>query len=174
MDSKNQIVIYKSPLKAIWLLLLCSLFVLPSIWMIISENDSRSIFYFCAGFFGLGYIVSIFNLFDRRPQIIITKNGIINRSIRKEIILWDFIKNAYLLTINKQHFICLVTEAKTKKKKTSTGWSVNLNKAFGAQEINLNTSLLKVNKQKLLGLINELIVNNEEQRDLIIIKYKLP
>lgn len=170
MDTKNQIVIYNSYTKALELFLLCSLFVFPSIWMVSKTGDVKKIFYFCIFFFGTGCIMAIFNFFDRRPKVIITEKGITD--VRRNIgfINWDCITSAYILTIYSQPFICLRTNLDTNKTSAGKRWYSNLNKAIGAQDINIGLGLLKVNNKKILAIINDLITA-EDHRSLVISNY---
>lgn len=169
----SQIVLHKSPLKALRLIGLSSLFVIPSIYFIITPDGPKVISWISIFFFGLGYIVGLLSLFDRRPQIIITPKGIWDRRLKIETIEWDNIYDAYLFDIEKQYFICLVVSKEVSEKIKSPKWVNALNEVMGAQEINLNTSDLKVNKEKLLTLIKQLYNEQHDKRLEIVSKSNL-
>jgi len=58
--------LFKSPWKAVKLIILCSLFVGISLYDLISHSNIEPVAlnWFCICFFGLGYPVGFFNLFD--------------------------------------------------------------------------------------------------------------
>lgn len=166
----KELKLYKSPLKSFRLILLCSPFIIGGIWMLsknIVPTDTKIIAWSSILFFGLGPIIAIFNLFDRRAQIIINKIGIFDKKIHNEIINWDIIQDAYSLDIHKQKFICLIIDKKfspSNKKGKSYNFVVKLNETIGAQELNLNISQIKVDSEKMKQFILSMINSNEEQR----------
>src|SRR5439155_24563091 len=93
--------IYKSPWKAIRMMLLCSIFVVPSILFLDSSN-SQWINWMSIIFFGLGYPVGLFQLFDRRPQIIVNEIGIFDRTLHADYINWEIIQDAYIASVRSQ------------------------------------------------------------------------
>ena len=111
------------------------------------------------GFFGLGYPVSLYHLFDRRPQVIINELGIFDRSTYTGFINWEVIRDAYPLDISEQKFICLVVderyEPSLKKGKLATAASAITKK--GAQALNLSLGHISVDEKKLTSFIKELI-----------------
>lgn len=78
--------IYKYPWKAIKLILLCTIFVLGGIFFLNQSDVPKFIAWFCILFFGLGYPIGLFQLLDRRPQIIINEIGIFDRTTHKDFI----------------------------------------------------------------------------------------
>ena len=86
-------------------------FVAIGIWQI----SSNELFTFdwimgliCTSFFSLGLFVGIFHFFDKRPQIIITEEGIWDRTTKQELIKWEEIIEAYPISISRQKFISLI------------------------------------------------------------------
>lgn len=163
----REIKLYKSPLKSLKLVVLSSIFVLPSIWFIMNKED-EIILWFCLCFFGLGFVLGLLNMFDRRAQIIINKVGIWDRTTKQDIIKWEFIENAYDVNVHKQLFISFKTNKKFVPKKKMYKWAKFLNKSVGAQNLNINVSYIKADIEKLLTLIN--ILKNEpiENREQVI------
>ncbi|RTZ02689.1 hypothetical protein EKL98_12545 [Flavobacterium bomense] len=168
----KEIRLYKNPIKSLRLLLLSSLFVIPSIWFIVNEKETKFIFWFCVCFFGIGFLISVFNILDRRVQIIITEVGIWDRSINQELIKWEFIQNAYDIEIHKQVFISIKTDERFVMKKKIYKWANNLNQKIGAQKINLNLSYIKVDLEKMITFINIMKTERIEEREKLIELYR--
>lgn len=166
--------LYKSPLKGLKILALTIPFVAIGVWMIletpIGSFDYR-IAWFCACFFGLGIPVGLFQVFDRRPQIIITEHGIWDRTNRQGEIHWDQIKDAYPLDIFKQQFVSLVLDDTFMMKKKLYKWAGNLHEAIGAQKVNLLLSQLNVDKRRMAAFIKEMAGAEKQNRYDILKKY---
>jgi len=72
----TEIKLFKSPLKSLKLLFISLIFVVAGIWLLLKTDDSKIISISAILFFGLGLLFGLFNVLDRRPQIIINKTGI--------------------------------------------------------------------------------------------------
>lgn len=167
----SEIILYKSPLKALRLIALSSVFVIPCSYFVYKgKNDWQLILSIC--FFSLGYIPGFFHLLDRRPQIVINTKGIWDRTLKLNTIPWHYIFDAYSITINKQDFICLVTDDKIANKKKIDKWAKTLNEDIGAQKINLNLSAVKANADTITSQILQLINESDEGRSDLINKFK--
>lgn len=168
----TEIKLYKSPIKSLRLFLLSSIFVIPCGWLVFVKGNNDLKLWFPLLFFGLGYLISLFHILDRRVQIIITKNGIWDRTTKLDLMNWELIKEVYEIDIYNQKFISIVTNEKLKSKKRIYSWTKYLNRKIGAQDINLNISQIKINNEKLVTLLN--ILKNEpiEARDKVIEIYK--
>lgn len=104
----TEIKLYKSPWKAIKLLGLTIPLVTVGIWLILRNESSlldRIMGWVGVPFFGFGFFLAFFHMFDRRPQIIINANGIWDRTTKQDFISWNLIKNAKPLNIFGQKFI---------------------------------------------------------------------
>ena len=151
-----EIKLYKSPWKSVKLILQCSIFVAIGIWGLMAGEMPALLGWLCIGFFGLGYPVALFHLFDRRPQIIINPVGVFDRTTHKDFINWEIIKDAYIIDIYRQKFICLVVDEQfkpSKKKGMMYQKTAKLNEYIGAQELNLSLGQIKVNAQRLNSFI---------------------
>jgi hypothetical protein len=168
----KEIKLYKSPFKSLRLLFLTSILVIPSIWLITKEKETDKIIWFCLCFFGVGFLLSLFNILDRRAQIIITKIGIQNRTLRQGIIKWEYIEDANDVQIFKQVFVALKTNEKFVIKKKLYKWAKYLNSAVGGEEVNLNVSYIKVDMEKLITFINIMKSENIEDREKVMEMYK--
>ncbi|MFZ6012589.1 MAG: STM3941 family protein [Bacteroidota bacterium] len=158
--------LYKSPWRAIKLILLSSIFVFGGIFML-QAGAPKWISWMSIGFFGLGYPVGIFHLFDRRPQIIINEIGIFDRTTYTDFINWEVIQDAYPIDISGQKFVCLVVdehyEPSRKKGKFAKSMS-NLSKRIGAQELNISLGQITVDEIKLTAFILTMITVSPEHR----------
>jgi len=156
---------YKSRWKAIKLLLLSLPFVLFSLYDIIGHKQIAPIAlsWFCLCFFGIGIPLGLFNLFDRRPEMIISDEGIFDRLTTKQFINWDFIKDAFLKEIDttgryggpvysKQVFLCLIVDPNTPIILNANKTLLKLSEKLGFQGISIPLSQL--NKNNWDNLIN--------------------
>lgn len=152
----TEINIYKSPWQAIKLMLLCTPFVLGGVWMLSTPDGPHWLGWISVLFFGLGYPLGVYNLLDRRPQLIISEVGILHRDVHREFINWGIIQDAYLVEMHKQKMICLVVppsfEPSTKKGRFARQIA-SVSKAMGFQELTLPVSAASVDPVKLLLIL---------------------
>ncbi|MDY0780782.1 STM3941 family protein [Tenacibaculum sp. IB213877] len=158
----KEIKLYKSKKKAIQMMLLCTPFVLIGIWMI---PEKPILGWLSIALFGLAYPFGIFNLFDKKPIIIINEIGIYDRSTNTDFINWELIQDAYPLDINGQKFVCLVIDEKYKPSNNKSSLyknAVKLNEAIGAQELNIHLGQIqKIDEVKLTQFILEMSKANK-------------
>jgi len=169
-----EIKLYKRPLKGLKIFALTIPFVAVGIWMINNESIGTTNYimgWLCTCFFGLGIPIGLFQIFDRRPQIIITENGIWDRTTRQDEVKWEQIVEAYPLDIYKQKFVSLVVDDTFVMKKNLYKWAARLNETIGAQKMNLLVSQLKIDEHKMTDFINEIVSTEKINRQHIIKKY---
>jgi len=120
-------------------------------------------------FFGLGIPIGLFQMFDRRTQIIINEEGLWDRTTNQNLIKWESIKNVYPFVVNGQKFISLVLDKDLEVKVKQYKWASWLSKNAGAQKVNMHVSPMKVDFSKLMTLIKKIIksTNIEEKRKAI-------
>lgn len=168
----DEIKIYKSPLKAFKIILLCSPFVALGIYGLINPNSNMPLWLAWSStcFFGLGIPLGLFHLLDRRPQIIINTEGIFDRMAYKDFINWSLIKDAYVFYINKQTFIGIVIDpaALSLIKK---GKSARISKHLGFQEINLSLGTIKIDEVRFRDFIVAMSKAEPVTRTILINKY---
>ncbi len=175
----NEIKLYKSPWKAIKVLVICIPFVVIGISMITSsDSDSTDRFmgWFGTIFFGLGIPIGLFHLFDKRPQIIINELGIFDRMTLNETINWEFINDVYLAVIPSQKIICLVVNKKYDVSKKMSRWYGNagkLNKASGLQEVNIVLGQIKIDEERLMEFILAMSKVARAERRTMIRKFSI-
>ncbi len=163
----TEIRLYKSPWRAIMLILICSAFVLGGIWLLDSDASPKWVSWASIGFFGLGFPVGLFHLFDRRPQIIINETGIFDRTAYKKTINWEIIHDAYLAEIHHQKFICLVIDEDYEPSRSRGKLyqkSAEFSKSLGFQELNISLGQIKVNEKKLLEFVQAMIVADKDEK----------
>ena len=160
----TEIKLYKSPRRAVRMLVLTTLLV-GMCYLLINSDKSAWIGWIGILFFGLGYPVAIYNLLDSRPQIIINEIGIFDRTTHKDFINWDIISGAYLIDVSKQKFICLeIDESFVPSLQNKRNFSV----AMGFGKLNLSLGQINIDPEKFLEFICKMIYADQGQRtDLI-------
>ena len=152
----NEIKLYKSRWKAIRLLLLASPFIALAIWDLKYNTSIMPdwVSWSCLGFFGLGIAVSLFNFFDRKPQIIINETGVFDRTAYKDFINWNIIDHAYWNTSFNQPFVCLIIKDEFKHLIQIKSKLKEVSLAMGYSEININLGpISNIEHEKLTALI---------------------
>jgi hypothetical protein len=155
-----EVKLYKSPLRALKLIMLCSVFVGGGIYLIMKSHALPVVGWLNIGLFGLGYPLSLYHLFDRRPQVIINETGIFDRTTYDGFINWEVIYDAYPLDLAGEKFVCLAVDerfepALKKGKFGHTMWRIN--KKIRAQELSISLDKVSVDERKLAGLIKDMI-----------------
>jgi hypothetical protein len=157
--------LYKSPWKAIKLLAVCSLFVAAGFFILSAGKASPVMAWLTIGFFGLGIPIGLFQLLDRRPQNIVNEVGIFDRTAHHNFINWEIIRDAYIVKVQQETFICLVvpeefepSSHKSPFKKRMAG----LSKAIGFQELNISLGNVHVDAERMAEFI--LAMRSAEKR----------
>jgi hypothetical protein len=163
----TKIKLYKSPLKGLKIFAMSIPFVLIGIWMILDcpyRSTEYIIGWATTCFFGLGLAIGLFQTFDRRPQIVITGNGIWDRTTNQGMVPWEQIVEASHFDISKQKFISLTITDTFVFKKKPYKWAANINKQWGAQSLNLHLGQIDINEIELANFINQLSIENIDER----------
>lgn len=171
-----EIKIYKISLKGLKIIGMSLPFIFIGVWMIYNSalgSTNYIMGWVCTCFFGLGIPVGLFQTFDRRPQIIINENGIWDRTTKQDEIKWEQIMDAYPLDIFDQKFVSIVTDDSFVIKKRIHKWAAKLNKAIGAENLNIQLSQTNVDEHKLTELIKSLAKAEKEDRGNIIQSFKI-
>lgn len=173
----KEIRLYKSKWKILGLLLGSLIFVFGGIHMLgTADTDpvKKIISWTSILFFGLGIPIFLYNLLDRRPQIVINEVGILDRSIVKEFINWNVIDNAYLVDTGVK-FICLVMKPGTDLKKSQSWFASkmsSINQSFGFQEININLASIKIDEKRLAEFILEMSKAQPQERQQLLLSWQ--
>jgi hypothetical protein len=170
----HEIKFYTSTSKAWKLIGISSLFVILGVWMILSESYGTKAYimgWLGVVFFGLGVVIGVFSVFDKRAKLCINSNGIWAKNTKQDEIKWEQILQVNLFNINGQHFISIKTDDTFAFKKKVHKWVKKINTLTGAQDFNISLSQLDADSNKLLDLINRLHNANEKERLSIIQAY---
>jgi hypothetical protein len=183
--------IYKSPWKAIKLILLSLPFVIFCLYDIINHSNisPATLDWFCVFFFGLGIPIGLFNLLDPRPEMILSEDGIFdrqsygifNKNPQRGFIKWDSIKDAYLkeyqnrspqgIPTSKQKYICLSLSEDAKK--TTKDKSGKISKALGLADYNIPLmNLRNFNEQKFIQLIKLMPNSSVSEKQKLLSEFK--
>ncbi|MEO6522292.1 MAG: STM3941 family protein [Mucilaginibacter sp.] len=151
----QEIKLYKSPLKALKILLLGSPFIIIGCYDLATHSNMMPIAlsWISVLFFGLTIPVSLFHLFDRRPQIIINEVGIFDRMGYTDYINWNIIQDAYIKDVHKQKFICLVIDKKHRIEIIKKKRAAKVSEALGFQVLNISLGQIKIDENKLMQFI---------------------
>lgn len=165
--------IYKSPWKAIKLLAGCSLFVAVGFFLLSAGKANPVGAWLCIGFFGLGIPASLYQLFDRRPQIIVNEMGIFDRTAHRDLINWEIIQDAYIVKVQQETFICLVVPEEFEPSAQRSRFKkriANLSKAIGFQELNISLGNVNVDAERMTEFILAMRSAEKESRQSLIRK----
>ncbi|GJQ41318.1 MAG: hypothetical protein D8M26_10765 [Ignavibacteriae bacterium] len=172
----TEIKLYKTTTKGLKIIGMCLPFVAIGIWMI-TDNPYGTSEYIMGWvgtcFFGLGLPVGLFQTFDKRPQILITENGIWDRTTNQDEVKWEQIIEAYPLDIHGQKFISLVTDDTFVFTKKPYKWAVKINEFVGAQNLNLHLGQINIDEIEFTNFINQLKQQTIDERRKTIKTFKV-
>lgn len=167
-----EIRLYKSRRKSLGLLIGSSTFTL-AIGFILYKDISQNIWlYLGLILFGLAVIISLFNLVDQRPQIIINGDGIFDRNNKLGVIPWRNILFAETFSIKGQTYIGLHCNENFTSAKRRYRWEDALKEKMNVPEIGIYTTPLKVKSEALCKLINEILESEPKDHKIIVENFK--
>lgn len=152
----------------------CGFFLLGGLWLIVgnkADATSIPIGWMCLAFFGFCFVVALSSLFDRRPQLVISENGIWERSSRQPEVKWEQIVHAETAGFLGNSFVCLKVDETFKVNRKIQLWSRSILKKPGSSSIDLPLSDLGIQKQQLLAFIEEMRRSEKSKRTEIIRRY---
>jgi hypothetical protein len=122
--------------------------------------------------FGLGYIVGLFMILDKRPQVIINESGFLYRSKHCKVIPWKAIKSvnikekklSYFHRLKVVNFVVEEAYLPSKNKGKLYKWFASFNQDMGFEELSYPLNYMDVAPDKLLRLIVELKVAQPSDR----------
>ncbi|ALW85534.1 hypothetical protein AUC43_10800 [Hymenobacter sedentarius] len=165
--------LYKSRWKAQRLLLGCAAFVGIGFFLLGQPGTPQVVIWAIIGFFGLCFSIGIFQLLDRRPQIIVNEFGVFDRTTHHEFINWELIRDAYLVEIHRQQFVCLVVdeafEPSRKKGQFHQGMA-KLGKELGFQELNISLGPVDVDAIRFAEFLLAMRGAERPEREVLVRK----
>lgn len=171
----TEIKLYKSPWRAIKLLVISSVFVAIGFRGLYDGKMPSGFDWIGIIFFGTGIIVGLFHLFDRRPQIILNETGVFDCTTHKEFINWEIIQDAYLIDIFRQKFICLRVDERfkpSKKRSRLYRKAARFNEVLGAQELNISLGQVKINPERLTEFILYMRTAGKGERVMLLNRFE--
>lgn len=105
-------------------------------------------------------LFSIGSWVDRKPVIVLSKNGILERSWIREEIEWDAIRQADELFFRGQYFLQLLVDRSYKPALIQPTWFYRFHRQYtpeGVKAIFIRISYLEVSSMALAGFINKMI-----------------
>ena len=163
--------LYKSRRKALVLLLGCALFVAPPVVMSLKKPLPGHL-WLGVGFFGLGMLLGLRSLLDKKPQIILDEDGVWDRSLRRDRIPWEMIEDAYPVSIVGQKFISLVMERRATAELKAASLAARANSALGIEPLNLNIGQIRVDADRLCAAVKLLAHLPREERATLLMVLK--
>lgn len=162
----NDIVIRTSVWKSAGIILVCLAFVFACIFTYMATKNPTSVIVSIIGmaFFGLGAFVLLYQVLDRRPRIIISETGIIDRTLRVGEIGWGDINSAELRSVRQTKFVALKLNDTKKYLSRLSNYSkkiAKLNKALGFGELTLNLSLVDMKPIEVYKIVERHISATE-------------
>ncbi len=127
--------------------------VAAGVWMI---ADGEAFGWVAVAFFGGGALISIWQIFDRRPRLLIDDEGIYDRTLGVGVIPWEEITGAYVRSIQGNDFICLDLrhpEAYLQKLSRVKRAMASANEALGFTPLNINLSGIHGMTEQVFELI---------------------
>jgi len=169
----STIQIYNKPIKVLPYCVISIAFVSIGIWLMLTSKDASNFYIGLAAlcFFGLCLGVSIYVLFDKSPQIVLSEKGIWNKQVKLSVIHWENIQNVATVRVFAQAFIAIKVNESIAATVKQPKWISQFNQALGAETINFSASSLSVNPKEITALINQLRTSTELERTNIIKHY---
>jgi hypothetical protein len=152
----NYIEIKSSRLKLVVLLISAIGFVGGGLFILLKgEPDQAWIGWMSIVFFGAGIPLFTYELIRSAPRLVISDEGIFDRTLRIGWIAWKDVRGASIKSLQGSHFICLDVanpEQYLSKSKTRNVL-MKANHALGFTPISLNLSSATVDPHEVLEII---------------------
>lgn len=169
----NQILIYKSKKKAT-IIMFAGLLVALAGWLFLRYTDNE-IAGWCFLIFAFMYILfGIGTWLDRKPQIMLTANGITDMSGNKQEIEWYAIRQVDDFFYIGQYFMRILIDRGYKPYLNQPTWLYRFDRIYareGVKAIFMRTSLLEISSSRLYRLVNALMKADEKERKKLISNY---
>lgn len=113
-------------------------------------------------FFGGGSLVALYQVLDRRPRLILSERGVMDRTMRIGTIDWDDVISSRLISIFGTKFIALRLKNPNKYLKRRKGKRLEgeLNRTLGFGEQNIFLGVLDMKPEKIFSIVEKRISEN--------------
>jgi hypothetical protein len=142
-------------------------FVAAGVCILLADPRQGPMAWGCISFFGGCALVSLWQLLDARPRLVVDEDGIYDRTLHVGRIGWGDIKGAYLKSIQDHDFICLVLfddEEYVRRLPPLLRSMVQLNESLGFTPISINLTGIHGQTEQLLELILKRCQESEIER----------
>jgi hypothetical protein len=136
--------------------------------LMILDGEQVILGWITAGLFGLGPVVFLWKLLDRRPRVVIDEYGIFDRMLGVGWITWPDIDGAYVSAVNGVEFICL----RVRKPSSYLGklsWVrrklAGANRVLGFTEFNVSVTGTSANTGEVFQLVERYLQEQRGSRD---------
>ncbi|MCD7977590.1 MAG: hypothetical protein LUG51_10700 [Tannerellaceae bacterium] len=162
----KRVVIYKSQKKAI-VIMVSSMLILLAGYLLLQYTGKGVVGWSLIIVSGLILILGIGTWFDRKPQIILTSQGITETSNIREEIEWDAIRQVDEFFYRGQSFIRLLVDRNYKPDLLFPTWFYRFDRIYakeGVRALFIRVSILDINSVRLSQMIRQMIkANNREE-----------
>lgn len=166
MIKMKRVVIYKSQKKAI-VIMVSSMLILLAGYLLLQYTGKGVVGWSLIIVSGLILILGIGTWFDRKPQIILTSQGITETSNIREEIEWDAIRQVDEFFYRGQSFIRLLVDRNYKPDLLFPTWFYRFDRIYakeGVRALFIRVSILDINSVRLSQMIRQMIkANNREE-----------
>lgn len=131
----------------------CIGFVGTGIWMV---ADGKPFGWVAILFFGTGLVVSIWQIADSRPRLIIDERGVLDRTLGVGRIAWSDIQEAYVRSIAGNDFICLELKNPAQYEQNLSQVKramASANRGLGFTDFNINLSGVDASTAEVFELL---------------------
>ncbi|HCO67736.1 MAG TPA: hypothetical protein DIT04_08305 [Dysgonomonas sp.] len=167
MDSIN---IYKSKRKGIYLIIFFLLLLVVGI-LLLGNTDKNVAGWGLIILGSLSLITGLYMILDRRPQIIISSEGVSVYNLNYELIEWDAISTVDEIWFRGQLYVVVLLDRSYKTSQIPDLWFYRINRLYersDAKAILIRTSMLDVKSDEILALMKAMITTDSQRRiDLI-------
>lgn len=166
----RKVIIYKSKKRAV-LITAISLILAPVGFLILRYGGDQVM---GRGFIILSMLCLLFgvgSLYDRKPCIVLTEQGITETMTVREEIEWDAILYADDLFFRGQNFVRLLTARDYKPELLRPGWFERFDRMYqesGLRAVYIRTSYLEVDSIRLTRFIGRMMTATPDERKALL------
>lgn len=169
----DPICFYRQASKISGTLVSSGFFLLGCVWLIMgnkADSESATIGWLAAIFFGMVFLIALFMVFDRRPQLIISESGIRSRANKGAELKWEEINQASSWNIFGQKYVSLkLKPGCVMSQERPFRLSLGPRPVQGSVDLVLND--LKLSPSALVSFIEEMKVSPAVYRRELIRRY---